>query len=111
MTISKMSSTGSIVRQSGSHSCTLLVSIAIRRPLTFSSRISSIIGSFRSSAPQKNPPERGSSGPHADRRLEAVAEDLEELRFGDVAALELEQRVLAVAGLLGRAHRLAEVLG
>src|ERR1700761_8986601 len=62
MTISKMSSTGSIVRQSGSHSCTLLVSIAIRRPVSFNSRIRSIIGSFGSSASKKTSRNRCSFG-------------------------------------------------
>ena len=47
---SKISSTGSIARHSGSHSRTLLVSSAIRYPRPFSSRISSIIGSLGSSA-------------------------------------------------------------
>src|ERR1700761_1995145 len=62
MTISKISSTGSIVRQSGSHSCTLLVSIAIRRPVSFNSRIRSIIGSFGSSASKKTSRNRCSFG-------------------------------------------------
>ena len=103
-------SSGSIERQRGSHSLTLLVSSASRIPRSSRTVLEVVdqlvVGAEVREVVLGEVLERDAA---ADLGLEPVAEEVEELRLGHLAALEVEERVLAVG--LGRAdHRVPERL-
>ncbi len=99
-TTSKISSSsGSLDRHSGSHSRTLLVSSAVRLPRFRSSRANSIIGSFGIQVLEEQLAHAREVEPLGQLARQQAAE----LGLGDLAALEGEQRMVAVSTAAARA--------